>query len=46
MLNLERHLGIKIRGHNINNLKFTDSIVLIADKREDLQGSLNNKLSR
>ena len=32
--------GIKITGRNINNLKYTDDITLIAENREELKNLL------
>ena len=37
MRNLEGHPGIKVGGHNINNLRYADDTILIAENREDLQ---------
>ena len=33
--------GIKIGGHNVNNLRYADDIVLIAENESDLQNLLN-----
>ncbi|GFN78228.1 retrovirus-related pol polyprotein from type-1 retrotransposable element r2 [Plakobranchus ocellatus] len=41
MRNLENHPGIKVSGHNINNLRYVDDTVLIAENKEDLQKLLN-----
>ncbi|GFO50505.1 retrovirus-related pol polyprotein from type-1 retrotransposable element r2 [Plakobranchus ocellatus] len=37
MRNLENHPGIKVGGQNINNLRYVDDTVLIAENKEDLQ---------
>ena len=37
MQKLERHPGIKIGGHSINNLRYADNTVLIAENEENLQ---------
>ncbi|GFN88081.1 endonuclease-reverse transcriptase [Plakobranchus ocellatus] len=37
MRNLENHPGIKVGGQNINNLRYADDTVLIAENKEDLQ---------
>ncbi|GFN96228.1 endonuclease-reverse transcriptase [Plakobranchus ocellatus] len=37
MRNLENHPGIKVCGQNINNLRYADDTVLIAENKEDLQ---------
>ncbi|GFO08048.1 retrovirus-related pol polyprotein from type-1 retrotransposable element r2 [Plakobranchus ocellatus] len=41
MQNLENHPGIKVDGQNINNLRYADDTVLIAENKEDLQKLLN-----
>ncbi|GFN75306.1 retrovirus-related pol polyprotein from type-1 retrotransposable element r2 [Plakobranchus ocellatus] len=41
MRNLENHPGIKVGGQNINNLRYADDTVLIAENKEDLQKLLN-----
>ncbi|GFO43596.1 retrovirus-related pol polyprotein from type-1 retrotransposable element r2 [Plakobranchus ocellatus] len=41
MRNLENHPGIKVGGKNINNLRYADDTVLIAENKEDLQKLLN-----
>ncbi|GFO24342.1 retrovirus-related pol polyprotein from type-1 retrotransposable element r2 [Plakobranchus ocellatus] len=41
MRNLENHPGIKVGGQNINNLRYADDTVLIAENKEDLQKFLN-----
>ncbi|GFO09658.1 endonuclease-reverse transcriptase, partial [Plakobranchus ocellatus] len=41
MRNLENHPGIKVGGQNINNLRYADNTVLIAENKEDLQKLLN-----
>ena len=41
MRNLEDHPGIKVGGHNINNLRYADDTVLIAESRKDLQNRLD-----
>ncbi|GFO22537.1 endonuclease-reverse transcriptase [Plakobranchus ocellatus] len=41
MRNLENHAGIKVGGQNINNLRYADDTVLIAENKEDLQKLLN-----
>lgn len=35
--NIENHEGISVGGHNINNLRYADDTVLIADSEEKLQ---------
>ncbi|GFO35239.1 inositol-tetrakisphosphate 1-kinase [Plakobranchus ocellatus] len=37
----ENHPGIKVGGQNINNLRYADDTVLIAENKEDLQKLLN-----
>ncbi|GFO14056.1 protein smg8 [Plakobranchus ocellatus] len=39
--NLENHPGIKVGGQNINNLRYADDTVLIAENKDDLQKLLN-----
>ncbi|GFN92294.1 retrovirus-related pol polyprotein from type-1 retrotransposable element r2 [Plakobranchus ocellatus] len=41
MRKLENHPGIKVGGQNINNLRYADDTVLIAENKEDLQKLLN-----
>ncbi|GFN95634.1 endonuclease-reverse transcriptase [Plakobranchus ocellatus] len=41
MRNLENHPGIKVGGQNINNLRYADDTVLIAENEENLQKLLN-----
>ncbi|GFO45212.1 endonuclease-reverse transcriptase [Plakobranchus ocellatus] len=41
MRNSENHPGIKVGGQNINNLRYADDTVLIAENKEDLQKLLN-----
>ncbi|GFN87694.1 hypothetical protein PoB_001420000 [Plakobranchus ocellatus] len=41
MQNLENHPGIDVGGQNINNLRYADDTVLIAENKEDLQKLLN-----
>ena len=36
MWNLERYPGIGVGGHNVNNLRFTDQTVLIAENKESV----------
>ncbi|GFO23899.1 endonuclease-reverse transcriptase [Plakobranchus ocellatus] len=43
MRNLENHPGIKVGGQNINNLRYADDTVLIAENKEDLQKLLRRK---
>ncbi|GFN82980.1 retrovirus-related pol polyprotein line-1 [Plakobranchus ocellatus] len=35
--NIKQHEGVKVGGHNINNLRYADGTALIADSRERLQ---------
>ena len=37
MPNLEGYQGIKEGGHNVNNLRYADDTILIAENKEDLQ---------
>ena len=37
MPNLEGYLGIKVGGHNINNLRYVGDSALSAENKEDLQ---------
>ena len=37
MRNLEKHPGIKVGGKNVNNLRYADDTVLIAENEKDLQ---------
>ena len=39
--NIDEIKGIVIRGHNLNNLRYADDIVLIASSREKLQEMLD-----
>ena len=39
--NIEQHEGVKVGGHNINNLRYADDTVLIADSEEKLQNILS-----
>ena len=39
--NLENYPGVKINGENINNIRYADDTVLIADSEENLQRLLN-----
>ncbi|GFN85343.1 endonuclease-reverse transcriptase [Plakobranchus ocellatus] len=41
MRNLDNHSGIKVGGQSINNLRYSDDTVLIAENKEDLQKLLN-----
>ena len=41
MRNVERYAGIKVRGHNVNNLRYADATVLITENKEDLQRMLD-----
>ncbi|GFN77568.1 craniofacial development protein 2-like protein [Plakobranchus ocellatus] len=41
MRNLENHPGIKVGKQNMNNLRYADDTVLIAENKEDLQKLLN-----
>ena len=36
----EAHAGIQIAGRNINNLRYTDDITLMAESKEELNGFL------
>ena len=36
----EAHVGIKITGRNINNLRYTDDTTLMAESKEELKGFL------
>ncbi|GFO35461.1 catenin (cadherin-associated protein), alpha 3 [Plakobranchus ocellatus] len=38
--NLEQHEGVKVGGHNINNLRYADDTVLVADSGEKPQNIL------
>ena len=40
MRSIESHEGVKVGGHNINNLRYADDTVLIADSEEKLQDIL------
>ena len=35
--NIKHHEGVRIGGNNINNLRYADNTVLIADSEEKLQ---------
>ena len=37
MRNLEEYLKSKVGGHNVNNLRYADDSILIAENKEDLQ---------
>ena len=39
MQNIKGYPGIEVVGHNVNNLRYTDDTVLIAENKEDLQRS-------
>ncbi|GFO35584.1 retrovirus-related pol polyprotein from type-1 retrotransposable element r2 [Plakobranchus ocellatus] len=41
MRNLENHPGINVGGQNINNFRYADDTVLIAENKEDLQKLLS-----
>ena len=41
--NLENYPGVKINGENINNIRYADDTVLIADSEENLQRLLELK---
>ena len=41
MRNIEGQPGIRVGGHNINNLRYADDTVLISEKEKDLQQLLN-----
>ena len=41
MQNLEGYPGIKVEGHNVNNLRYADDTVLIAENKDDLQQLLD-----
>ena len=41
MQNLKGYPGIKVGGHNINNLRYADDTVLIAENKEVLQQLLD-----
>ena len=41
MRRLETHPGIRIGGHNINNLRYADDTVSIAETNKDLPNSVN-----
>ena len=38
---LEGYPAIKVRGHSVNNLRYTDDTALIAENKEDLQQLLD-----
>src|SRR6218665_4069625 len=37
----DRDIGVRIQGHNINNLKFADDIDMIEGNRNKVQGNMN-----
>ena len=41
----EPHAGIKIAGRNINNLRYTNDITLMAESKEELKSLLKVKES-
>ena len=41
MLAIEGMPGIKVGGYNMNNIKYADHTVLIADNENELQGMLD-----
>ena len=41
MRNIEGQPGIRVEGHNINNLRYADDTVLISENEKDLQQLLN-----
>ncbi|GFS23512.1 hypothetical protein ElyMa_001642200 [Elysia marginata] len=41
MQNLENCPGIKVGGYNVNNTRYADDTVLIAENKDDLQKLLN-----
>ncbi|GFR93827.1 retrovirus-related Pol polyprotein from type-1 retrotransposable element R2 [Elysia marginata] len=41
MRHIEDYSGIKVGGHNINNLRYADDTVLIAENKSDLQKLLD-----
>ena len=41
LTNLENYPGVKINGENINNIRYADDTVLIADSEENLQRLLD-----
>ena len=41
MRNIEGQPGIRVGGHNINNLRYADDTVLISENEKDLQQLLN-----
>ena len=41
MRNLEEHPEIKVSGKNVNNLRYADDMVLIAENEKDLQALLD-----
>ncbi|GFR97409.1 retrovirus-related Pol polyprotein from type-2 retrotransposable element R2DM [Elysia marginata] len=41
MQNLENCPGIKVGGYNVNNIRYADDTVLIAENKDDLQKLLN-----
>ena len=41
LLNIEGQPGIRVGGHNINNLRYADDTVLISENEKDLQQLLN-----
>ena len=43
--NIEQHEGVRVGGHNINNLRYADDTVLIADSEEKLHNILTTVTS-
>ena len=39
--NLEGYSGIKVEGHNVTDLRYSDDTVFIAENKEDLQQLLD-----
>ena len=44
--NLENYPGVKINGENINNIRYADDTVLIADSAENLQRLLDMTIEK
>ena len=44
--NLENYPGVKINGENINNIRYADDTVLIADSEENLQRLLDKTIEK
>ena len=44
--NLENYPGVKINGENINNIRYADDTVLIADSKENLQRLLDMTIEK